>query len=98
MEKSQLDPTTSREAREYQIKFMVQIGAFKDPQYASAVQTAARERYHMPVLNDYNTSYALYQIRIGFFETKEAAYAFRLRMRREYPADYRDAWVVQLKR
>ena len=98
MEKARLDSVGLREARDVQIKYMVQIGAFKDPQYASAVQTAARERYHLPALNDYNTALALYQIRIGFFETRDGAYAFRQRMQREYPKDYKDAWVVQLKR
>jgi len=84
--------------REVQIRYMVQIGAFKDPTNASDVQTAARQRYHMPVVNDYHTTLSLYQIRIGFFETRGAADAFRERMRKEFPADYKDAWVVQLKR
>ncbi len=88
-------PTSPREA---QVRFMVQIGAFKDPQRASRIQTTARERYHLPVLNDYNSRYALYQIRIGFFESRDAAYTFRQRMRQDFPSDYNDAWVVQLKR
>jgi cell division protein FtsN len=98
MEKSQLDSARSHQSLDLQVRFMVQIGAFKDPQYASTVQTTARARYHIPALNDYNTALALYQIRIGFFETKADAYAFRQRMLREYPNDYKDAWVVQLKR
>ena len=77
---------------------MVQIGAFKDPQKASRVQTVARERLHMPVLNDYHTALDLYQIRIGFFETYEAAQNFRIRMQKEFPTDYEDSWIVQLKR
>lgn len=85
-------------AEEGQIRFMVQIGAFKDPEGANAVQALARQRYHMPVLNDYHSTLGLYQIRIGFFETQEAANAFRQRLQNEHPADYKDAWVVQLKR
>ncbi len=84
--------------REPQIRFMVQIGAFKDPQNASRVQITARQRYHLPVLNDYHTRLGLYQIRIGFFETREAAEGFRLEMMRDFPRDYGDTWVVQLKR
>lgn len=98
LEKPQHRPGVQRGSREPQIRYMVQIGAFKDPQYASSVQTTARARYHLPVLNDYNTAYALYQIRIGFFEKREDAYKFRQRMQQEHPADYKDAWVVQLKR
>ena len=97
MEKASLD-SSAREPREIQIKYMVQIGAFKDPQLASIIQTTARARYHLPVLNDFNTSQTLYQIRIGFFETKEDAYKFRQKMQQDHPSDYRDAWVVQLKR
>jgi cell division protein FtsN len=81
-----------------EIRFMVQIGAFKDPQSASQVQTITRERLHMPVFSDYNIALDLYQIRIGFFETYEAAQAFRTKVQTEFPTDYRDAWIVQLKR
>jgi len=84
--------------REPQIRYMLQIGAFKNPQLASRTQTTARQRYRMPVLNDYNTKQALYQIRIGFFESREAAQAFRERLLLEHPQDYKDSWVVQLKR
>jgi len=84
--------------REPEIRFMVQIGAFKNPPLAAAVQTLARTRYRMPVLNDYALKAGLYQIRIGFFETREAAMAFRAKMQKDYPEEYRDAWVVQLRR
>ncbi len=79
-----------------EIRFMVQIGAFKDAENASRIQALARERYRQPVFNDYNTAISLYQIRLGFFETREAAKEFRDRMVKEYPEDYKDAWVAQL--
>lgn len=84
--------------REVQIRYMVQIGAFKDPHRASEVQAEARRRYKMPVLNDYHAALGLYQIRLGFFVSRESAHEFRQRMMKEYPAEYRDSWVVQLKR
>ncbi len=84
--------------RESEIRFMVQIGAFRTPPLAAAVQTLARNRYHMPVLNDFVLKAGLYQIRIGFFETRAAANAFRAKMQKEYPEEYKDAWVVQLRR
>jgi cell division septation protein DedD len=86
------------QTRGVQIRYMVQIGAFKDPKNATAIQAASRQRYHLPVLNDYFAGLGLYQIRIGFFESREAARAFRQKMIQEYPADYKDSWVVQLKR
>ena len=97
-EKTQHKRGAQPASREQQIRFMVQIGAFKVPRNASRVQTTARARFHLPVLNDYNTARALYQIRIGFFETKDDAYKFRQQMQQEHPADYKDAWVVQLRR
>ncbi len=81
-----------------QVRFMIQIGAFKDPHHASAVQGEARRRYHMPVLNDFLAGPGLYQIRIGFFESRENARTFQQRMRRDYPSEYKDSWIVQLKR
>lgn len=89
---------TGGKLREPGIRFTVQIGAFKDPRKASRVQELARERYRIPVVNDYHTIYGLYQIRIGFFETRDAAHEFRRRMMAEHRSDYTDSWVVQLKR
>lgn len=80
------------------IRFMVQIGAFKNPRNASKVQQEARTRFRLPVVNDYHTKYSLYQIRIGFFVTRDEAEVFRKKLQREYPGDYSDAWVVTLRR
>ena len=90
--------TVGAPGRAAQVRFMVQIGAFKDPKHASAVQAAARREYRMPVLNDYLAGPGLYQIRIGFFESRESARAFREQLMREHPSQYDDSWIVQLKR
>jgi len=90
--------TVGAPGRAEQVRFMVQIGAFKDPKHASAVQAAARKRYKMPVLNDYLAGPGLYQIRIGFFESRETALAFREQLKQEHPSEYEDSWIVQLKR
>lgn len=79
------------------VRYMVQIGAFKDPQLATAVQAVARQRYQLPVLNDYNPLVGLYQIRIGSFSSREAAIDFKNQMQQEFPTDYKDSWIVQLK-
>lgn len=80
------------------VRYMVQIGSFREPLYASTVQSIARSRYTVPVVNDYNAGRRLFQVRIGFFETVEAAVAFRAKLQAEYPNDYRDAWIVQIGR
>jgi cell division protein FtsN len=86
------------ESRGLETRYSVQIGAFKDPRNASRLQTATRERYHLPVVNSYQPTFALYQIRIGSFESKEEASAFRDQIQKEYPTVYGDSWVVQLER
>lgn len=91
-----LNPSASR--RNPEIRFMVQIGAFTSPENASGVQSKARSRVPYPVINDFNMELGLYQIRVGFFETREAAYSFREKLIREFPVEYKDAWVVQLTR
>ena len=80
------------------VRFMVQIGSFREVQFASSVQSAARERYPLPVVNEYNAVRKLYQIRIGFFETEKDATEFLLKLRKDYPEDYKDAWVISLNK
>lgn len=79
-------------------QYLVQVGAFKDAEKATRVQNVTRERLAMTVLNDYNTLIGMYQIRVGFFETREAAAAFRDRIVKDYPEEYRDSWIVELVR
>ena len=78
-----------------QIRYGVQIGAFKDPQNASRVQLVARERFQMPVVNDYQASEGLYNIRMGNFVTRDSAYVLRDHIQRAYPGDYQDSWIVE---
>jgi cell division protein FtsN len=80
------------------VRYLVQIGAFKEPQNASAAQVKARERFAQTVLNDFDKVTGLYQIRIGFFETREGAEAFRQKIKTEYPGEYTGSWIVTLKR
>jgi cell division septation protein DedD len=81
-----------------QVRFMVQIGSFTDATNASNVQLTARQRYQLPVVNDYNAARRRYQIRIGFFEMEDTANEFLLKLRTDFPQDYRDAWVVQINK
>ena len=80
------------------VRFTVQIGSFRDAKNASVVQTSARQRYQLPVVNVYNAAGHLYQVRIGFFETEEQAIAFRATLMNEHPLDYKDAWVVEINK
>ena len=77
------------------LRYGVQIGAYKDPQNATRAQVLARERFQIPVMNDFHADSALYHVRIGSFAVKDSAYSFRSMMQRQYPQDYRDSWIVR---
>lgn len=79
------------------IRFMVQIGSYRNAANAAAIQSRARERYGIPVMNEFDPARGLYQIRMGFFETREAAQLMRDRLVREHPSEYGDAWIVRLR-
>ncbi|MGA9117280.1 MAG: SPOR domain-containing protein [Bacteroidota bacterium] len=80
------------------LRFMVQVGAFRNPANADRLRHLTRSRCDMTVMNNYDAGLGLYQIRIGFFETYEAAAVFRTRLRADHPGEYRDAWIVGLPR
>ncbi len=77
-------------------RYTVQIGSFQRQRNASVAQAMARQRFELPVVNDYNTARRRYQIRVGFFLTREEAAAFRSRIVNEYPREYGDAWIVRI--
>lgn len=88
--------TEASEVNASPVRFTVQIGSYSIAKNASAAQGVARQRYSLPVVNEYNAARRMYQIRIGFFETDAAAKEFRLQLVRDHPADYKGAWVVQI--
>ena len=92
--KEQSEPTGAYNSAP--IRFMVQIGSYKNAKNASEAQARARQRYKLPVVNDYNAARHRYQIRIGFFETDKAAGEFSSKLMHDYPQEYKDAWVVQI--
>ena len=75
-------------------RFMVQVGAYHDPERANEMQGIARGRFVLPVINEFDAQHGVYKIRIGFFNSREEAEAFREKIRHDFPADYVDAWIV----
>ncbi|MER3524591.1 MAG: hypothetical protein C4326_11150 [Ignavibacteria bacterium] len=78
------------------VRFSVQIGAFRNRRFAGAAQSKARARFELPVISDYIPARRLYHLRVGFFETREQAEAFRAKIIQHYPNEYGDAWVVRI--
>jgi cell division protein FtsN len=93
--KTQTDAAVAASA---ELRFTVQIGSFTDAKNASLAQAAARQRYQLPVVNDYDAQRRRYQIRIGFFESKEAASAFCTKLKSDFPLEYKDAWVAPINK
>lgn len=80
------------------VQYTVQIGAFREARNANATQTLARERFQVPVVNEYSAVRRLYQIRVGFFPTKDLALDFLNKLRASYPHEYKDSWIVRLNK
>jgi hypothetical protein len=79
-------------------RFAVQIGAFREPFNASQTQNLARKRFHLPMLNEFDSRLGLYKIRLGSFTSRAEARTQMLRLQAEYPSEYNDSWIVQLTR
>lgn len=78
-------------------RYLVQIGAFKEPRNASKLQSLARERFQLTVLNTFDPGPGLYQVRLGYLDTYNDARAFCEQLKQDYPGEYQDCWVVRQK-
>ena len=79
-------------------KFTVQVGAFQSTGSADRTADLAGDRYTRSIYTFFDETGGFYKVYIGIFNTKEEARRFRDRMAQQYPGDYRDAWVAELKR
>lgn len=79
-------------------KFTVQLGAFSSEEGARSVAATARSRFAMEVYTVYSEADGLHRVMLGVFDAKEPARAFRDSIVRQYPGEYRDAWVSELSR
>ncbi|HXG01307.1 MAG TPA: SPOR domain-containing protein [Bacteroidota bacterium] len=77
-------------------RYSVQIGSFRFRRNAGRAHTLARQRFQLPVINDYDAARKLYQIRVGFFSTWDEALAFRNQLLATHPQEYGDAWIVRI--
>jgi cell division protein FtsN len=90
--------TASRATDATRVQYTVQVGSFKTATHAATIQARARQRYHLPVVNDYDSQRRRYRVRIGFFDTNEEALQLCGKLKKEFPEDYKDAWVTQLNK
>lgn len=79
-------------------KFTVQIGAFRAGPSAEEMAGIARSRFTRNVYTIFDETDGLFRVMLGVFDTKDLAREFRDLIVRQYPDDYKDAWVSQLER
>ena len=75
--------------------FTVQVGAYKSQEGADRIAQLAKERFARGVNVLYDATTNLYKVMVGSFLTKDDARSFRDEMVRNYPTDYKDAWVSE---
>ena len=76
-------------------KYSVQIGAYKMPDNADRIASLAKERFNLNVYTTLDKVDNLYKVMIGDFNSKDEARNFRDEMARNFPSDYKDAWVSE---
>jgi cell division septation protein DedD len=76
--------------------FSVQVGAFSDADKAQRAAALARERFTNNVYRFYIKETALFKVLVGDFMTKDEARRFRDHIARQFPDDYKDAWVAPI--
>lgn len=77
-------------------KYTVQIGAYTSGTSAKEVADRAERRFARAVYTIYDESDSLFRVMLGVFETKNLARDFRDLIVRQFPEDYKDAWVSEL--
>ncbi|MDI6765296.1 MAG: SPOR domain-containing protein [Bacteroidota bacterium] len=89
--------TSSSDLKRPRGMYSVQIGAHKMPDNADRIAAIAKERYNINVYTIHDKNDNLYKVMIGDFNTKEEARNFRDEIVRQFPDDYKDAWVSENK-
>ncbi len=79
-------------------KFTVQLGAYQAEESAGSIAALTRSRFTKEVYTVFNSVDGLFKVMLGVFDSKDAARNFRDTIVRQYPDDYRDAWVSELSR
>lgn len=78
------------------VKFVVQIGAYKMPDKIEYVVAQAKERFTNKIYTIKDKETDVTKIFIGDFSSKDEARKFRDQIVRQYPDDYKGAWVSEL--
>ncbi|HTR80840.1 MAG TPA: SPOR domain-containing protein [Bacteroidota bacterium] len=78
--------------------YSVQIGAFRQLSNADRAQKVAKERYKKTIYQFYDKPIKMYRVTIGHFSKLKDGLAFRKKIQKERPKEYKDAWVAEMRR
>ncbi len=78
--------------------YSVQVGAFRIMTNAERCQRLVKKRFHKPVYQFYDRPIKMYRVAVGNFSTKRTAFTFLHQVKKDFPRDYSDAWVAELRR
>ena len=78
--------------------YAVQVGAFKSKESAERFAELPKERFPGRIIIVPDEDNQMFKVLIGYFRAKEEARAFRDEINQKYPAEYKDAWVTEIKK
>ena len=78
--------------------YSVQIGAYKLRSNIENNKKILEKRFRQPVIIFFENGIKMTRMCVGNFPTKSAAMSFLLQMQKQYPGEYRQAWVAELKK
>jgi cell division protein FtsN len=77
--------------------FALQIGAFQQEVNANRIADIFKKHSDKPIDQFYDASVKLYRVLVGSFSTKEEANAFQAQLKKDFPKEYSESWVTEVK-
>lgn len=78
--------------------YSIQIGAFRLKSNADRNVEIINKRFSYPVIRFYEPGIKMERICMGHFTSYKAAVALLKSIQQQYPNDYKDAWIAELKK
>jgi cell division septation protein DedD len=73
----------------------VQIGAFKEEKNAQRATGTLAKRYKKPAAFFFDEGLKIFKVTIGNFATEQEAKQFAAAMKKKYPKEYKNVWVIR---
>jgi cell division protein FtsN len=80
-----------------QTYYSVQIGAYRLKSNTDRNYMLSLKRFQLPVIRFYEKGIKMERVCVGHFSSLKMAQAFLKKIQKQYPADYAEAWVAELK-